>query len=674
MCKSWQGEGTELSFAEAKAYVDGLAEFITAPIEINVMGGEPLAVPWCLELCDYIAEKGFGSIISTNAYLIDKAMAQRIAASKLSVLALSLESFHPEVHDYYRGRQGTHAKVMNAVRQLEKYAKGKLIITLLSIVMDKNLDELIELTKWVDTKDLFQHISFLALVETGLVDDFRNWFRHDVYKDMWPQDSTKLDHFLNQVIAMKQKGSKIWNPIAQLEAFKEYYRDPVSFMQTTKYKIHDYIVDLDARGDVFLSGMKLGNMNDRSLKEMWFSDEANRLREEIKTKGPSKRSCVINFVCAFPSDNEYMKIKNKGVDVVERRAVHHVAEQKQDIRKPKFSVIELMRECPMQCLMCNNWHAEQIKEQPSIDDIMRYVSQLADIVEKPFEINLSGGEAILRDRIFELIGHIVSFGFTCSLTTSAYPLTDDLLGRIVNSGLTLMPISLDSMNPRVHDYLRGKPGTFERVMHAFKYLLKNRGSLRNLTIQTIIMKPNLKDVIDVIEWAHQRDIAVSLMAVMRPSGTPPDQRWFKQAEHSFLFPQNTRKVHSVINKVIRMKERGYRIDNSYEQLWAFKDYYKDPTVFIKNGPCSLGDGIVNVGPEGNVYLCWEMEPLGNIKTDDIRELWFSRNANTLRNNILQCKRNCSEMVNCFFEGGEHAPRRQSFFTTLGQGIIKKVFK
>ena len=676
MCKAWHApaDGPHLTFDESRHFVDSLAEFVTTPLEINVMGGEPLLIPWCLDLCSYIAEKGFKSIISTNAWLIDEDMAKRIADSNLSVLAISLESMNPEVHDYYRGKEGVHQKVMQAIEYLDKYCRGKLPITILSIIMEKNLNEIVPLAQWVNQNSLFENISYLALLETGLVSERKNWFKQDVYKDLWPQDKAHLDAIVDELIDLRKRGCKIWNPLSQLNAFKEYYEEPDLFMRTTPYKIRDLIIDIDEKGSMYLSGEALGDIRTDNLRELWYSEKANVIREKIRTKGPGKRCCVINFVCAFPSDVEYLNEKNETGSFNQSDGVHdqerviceeknstdiketsvalqseESAEEKKMIRKPRFGIIEVIRSCPLRCKMCNNWKADPIQGLITIDEMKRYISCLADFVDRPFEINLAGGEPLLRKDIFDLIHHIVSYNFTVSLTTGGYTLNKSVLKKVISSGLTLMPISLDSLNKDLHDFLRGRRGTFKKAMKAFSFLLKDRGCLRNLTVQTIVMKPNLDEITTIVKWAHERDIAVSLMAIMRPNGVHPDPYWFKQGEYSFLWPDNPEEVGGVIDEVITLKQAGYRIDNEIEQLEAFKEYYHNPTVFLKDGPCSLGDGIVNVAPDGNIYLCWEMEPLGNIKHDDICEIWYSERATRLRDAIMKCKRNCSAMVNCFFE-------------------------
>jgi MoaA/NifB/PqqE/SkfB family radical SAM enzyme/Tfp pilus assembly protein PilF len=307
MCKSWQcgPQSNELTFAEARKFVQSLSEFVKEPLEINVMGGEPLWKDWCLDLCSFISQKGFKSIISTNAYLIDKDMAKRIADSGLNVLAISLESLNPATHNYFRGKEDVFARVMKAIEYLSKYCGSRLTLTILTIIMEKNLGEILELTEWVNQNKAIQNISFLALLETGLVPQRHNWFKSSVYKDLWPQDTNKVYEIMDELKKRRRNGYKIWNPLSQLEAFKEYYTEPDKFMKETQYQAHDYIVDLDESGNIYLSGDVLGNVREDDLKQLWFSDKANQIRMKIDSRGPGKRCCVINFICTFPADDQY---------------------------------------------------------------------------------------------------------------------------------------------------------------------------------------------------------------------------------------------------------------------------------------------------------------------------------------------------------------------------------
>jgi len=307
MCRSWKtpAESNELSFEDCKKFISQLSEFVKPPMEINIMGGEPLLKEWCLDLCRFIAEKGFTSIISTNAYLIDEPMARKIADSRLSVLAISLESLKEETHDFLRGKKGVLSRVKIAVENLEKHCKNRLAITVLTIIMQKNLDDILELAEWVNSNSLFANISFLALLETGLVHPRKDWFKKPEYGELWPHDVKKTHSLIDELIRLKASGYKIWNPVAQLEAFKSYYIDPEKFMEETPYRIKDYIIDLDEAGIIYLSGETLGDIRKDNLKDLWFSDKAGLIRKDIDRNGPGKRCCVVNFIVAFEEQKDF---------------------------------------------------------------------------------------------------------------------------------------------------------------------------------------------------------------------------------------------------------------------------------------------------------------------------------------------------------------------------------
>jgi len=309
MCFDWKHPQDNLKnkMANFEKYIKGLAEFMDYPLEINILGGEPLMDDSIFDLIKLISDYGFISIVSTNGYLIDENMAKKIMTSPLSVLAISLDSLNREVHDYYRGKKGVADRVFEALKLLEKHKKGEgPIIDILTIIMDKNLDDIVDLVKWVDKNDFILHICFIALLNSIVRPVSSDWFRKEAFKHIWPSDAKKVSRLLDQLVEMKKNGSKVFNPSSQFTAFKEYYQDPVEFFYTTSYNIKDSILDMEADGELYLSGYRLGNINDQmSLKQMWYSTKADEIRKTIARYGSNmERTNLIDFLCVFPSDDD----------------------------------------------------------------------------------------------------------------------------------------------------------------------------------------------------------------------------------------------------------------------------------------------------------------------------------------------------------------------------------
>nr|MCK4929795.1 hypothetical protein [Nanoarchaeota archaeon] len=53
-------------------------------------------------------------------------------------------------------------------------------------------------------------------------------------------------------------------------------------------------------------------------------------------------------------------------------------------------------------------------------------------------------------------------------------------------------------------------------------------------------------------------------------------------------------------------------------------------------------------PYGNMLLCFNKAPVGNALKKNPKKIWKNRLADTRRNEISLCKRNCN-LLNCNFE-------------------------
>ena len=258
-------------------------------------------------------------------------------------------------------------------------------------------------------------------------------------------------------------------------------------------------------------------------------------------------------------------------------------------------------------------------------------------------------EPLMKKDILSLVKFVIKNNFSVTMTSNGFLIEEEMAKDIADSGVVSMPISLDSLDPRIHDFLRGQDGAHKNAMKAIEYFLKYQGSMHHITIQTIIMDVNLDGILALTHWAKERNISISFMGIMNPNPGFADERWYESAPYSFLWPKDIAKVHLIVDQLIRLKKEGLRITNSFAQLEAFKLYFENPLRFVRKSICSLGDGIVNVDPKGDVYLCWQMKPIGNIKTHRLKDIWYSEIAKRIRNDIFFCKKNCAEMINCFFE-------------------------
>jgi MoaA/NifB/PqqE/SkfB family radical SAM enzyme len=321
------------------------------------------------------------------------------------------------------------------------------------------------------------------------------------------------------------------------------------------------------------------------------------------------------------------------------------------VQKPKTCLLTVTNRCVLQCKMCHLWSLDTSEDEISIDECKNLVDSLRQFDDSPFEIHLIGGEPLIKDGILELVRYISRQGGRSVMTSSGFVIDETMAAAINDSGLSMLNLSLESLNPSVHDFLRGRQGCFNRVMDAIGYLSKFDRRGMKLGINSIISAKNLDDIVELTEWAQKdkRIDSIYFMAVMRPFGSNLGWDWHQNKDYEFLWPKDLARVNAVLDKLDYFKKAGYKIENSSTQFKIFKKYFADPMKFVKTQRCNLADRAINVNAIGDMYICFFMDKLGNIKSDDIRDTWFSEGAWRIRKKMTACKNNCELVINCYYE-------------------------
>ncbi|MBU3911684.1 MAG: radical SAM protein [Candidatus Omnitrophica bacterium] len=322
-----------------------------------------------------------------------------------------------------------------------------------------------------------------------------------------------------------------------------------------------------------------------------------------------------------------------------------------DIKKPKTCLLTVTNQCVLRCKMCHLWKLDTAKDEVSIDDCKRFIDSLSQFNVDPIEVHLIGGESLIKKGILELISHIRGKGSRTVMTSSGYTINETMAQGLVDSGLSMLNLSLESLNPSVHDLLRGREGCFQQVVNAIEHFKRIGKKGMKLGINSIFTALNMDDVVELAKWVQQNESLDSLyfMSIMRPFGSSFDWEWFKKDGCRELWPSDYSKTEDVLNKLIELKKSCYKIENPVGQLQSFKTYFKNPGHFIKSNRCNVSEQAINVNAIGDIYICFFMEKLGNIKTDNITELWYSDKAKEIRKQMNGCRKNCELVVNCYYE-------------------------
>jgi len=301
--------------------------------------------------------------------------------------------------------------------------------------------------------------------------------------------------------------------------------------------------------------------------------------------------------------------------------------------------------------MCHIWNVDSGSQpETTMEEKKRFIKSLKDLVAPGFEFHLSGGEPLLTEGIFELIKFISDEGYNTNLVTNGFLINSKVAQKLIASGLGSVTFSLDGASAKTHDFLRGVEGSYEKVMQAIGFLDSLRGKTK-IAILTTIMEKNLDELLELAEWVqHDKRLEmISFQAVTQPFSEDADPGWFAKEKNKLLWPQDIKKTAFIMERLRELKNSGYKVGNQPNHFLHFKGYFQDPNTFLKKIKCNLGDYEFHVDPYGKVFFCCLMDPIGNIKSGTLPEIWNSPGTEKIRRDVYACKKNCHIMINCFYE-------------------------
>jgi len=135
---------------------------------------------------------------------------------------------------------------------------------------------------------------------------------------------------------------------------------------------------------------------------------------------------------------------------------------------------------------------------------------LRDVKRMGSMLILTGGDPMKRPDLFDLIAEARTLGIPTSITPSTTPtITDDVVARLRDLGVSAMGVSLDGPTAEVHDSFRGIEGTFEHAMRTLELAGRHHMPVQVNTTVTLDTLPHLEAMYDLL----------------RTRFAPPVRRW-----------------------------------------------------------------------------------------------------------------------------------------------------
>ncbi len=294
-CFYWRNlnQRDDLTFEEFKKLSLELGQFEI----LNLSGGEPFIRPEFADICSlFIENNGVSQIyVPTNGYFTERTEKQirQVLKSKTLqyfVCELSLDGM-PDYHNRFRGNPKSFAKAMETHDMLAALQKedARLKIHANTVAMSENMDEIWQLTEYLHERcGAMEHHNLAVIrgdrknpsLQGPALNKYKELYQHiaEVWKD---REKGRFGAVVDPMLH--------WAKMKTIESNSQYIPCKAGILSGVVY----------ANGDVSVceTHPPLGNLRQQSFFEIWDSEEAEKLRQQIR----SKECFCTNEVFLWPS-------------------------------------------------------------------------------------------------------------------------------------------------------------------------------------------------------------------------------------------------------------------------------------------------------------------------------------------------------------------------------------
>ena len=262
----------ELTTEESKNLIDQICE-VSRPLLI-LSGGEPLLRKDVYELVRYGAEKGLKMWLGSNGSLIDDAAAKKLKEAGIETVSISLDSHIPEQHDEFRSVNGSWEKAVRAIKALRE---NGVLVQVNTTVTQQNYDQIDDIMSLAEKLGV-ENFHLFFLVPTG---------RGAKIADISP---AKYESMIKTAFAKAAKHKLNVRPSCAPQFMRIAKDRGLDMRQWIRGCIAGlYYCRIYPNGDItpcpYLP-IKLGNIREKSFKEIWFNSEVFKsLRDFNALKG-----------------------------------------------------------------------------------------------------------------------------------------------------------------------------------------------------------------------------------------------------------------------------------------------------------------------------------------------------------------------------------------------------
>jgi len=254
-----------------------------------------------------------------------------------------------------------------------------------------------------------------------------------------------------------------------------------------------------------------------------------------------------------------------------------------------------------------------------------------------YHIEFSGGEPYLKKGFLDLVRFCRDNDIHWGVTTNGSAFGNK---KIAEQTVLARPfnvnMSIDSRAGSLHDYSRGIAGSLGNITAGLANIsaAKQRNGIDfPVIIKPVVHKLNFRELPDMVYWIREiGGTAISFQPVSPDTAEASSELWIEEQDMPELI--------AVRDKLIAMKRDGAPILNSELLLTMWPNHFRREKAPREVMPCRVGMRTYFIRADGRVEMCWNFPPIGDVKTQSAREIWYGAEGSSRRQETVQCETLC----------------------------------
>ncbi|MBT9596175.1 MAG: radical SAM protein [Vitreoscilla sp.] len=287
--------------------------------------------------------------------------------------------------------------------------------------------------------------------------------------------------------------------------------------------------------------------------------------------------------------------------------------------------------CNYRCGSCKCWRLDDYPPEMPLGEWCRALADLRGFVG-PYCVQFAGGEPFVYKPFLALVEWCAAHRIDWGMITNGSALSPANVARLVAATPLNIDVSVDGASSAVHDASRGVPGSLVCIAKGLRTLRRARdaaGGSFPIRVKPTVHRRNLHEMPQLVEWAVSAGATSIDFSPVRP-WTP------EVGQDLWLRPQDERALEQAIESLVAAKRAGAPIETEESRLLAWPSHFRGEWVQPDVAPCRVGLRDFHILANGDVRMCWEYPPIGNIRRSSAREVWTGPVASAQRATMMQC--------------------------------------